>query len=91
MALGITLLLVSMILLYSLAMIITSNADMKADFDINVGGAIGICSALFFCRATGVYSVAPDIRGLGYRHYGLLLSDQLFFHPGSISIYLSIV
>ena len=44
---NITLLIVSMTLLYSLVIMITSDMDKKSEFEISVGGAVGTCSGLF--------------------------------------------
>ena len=65
---NVTILLISMALLYSLLSITPSNSDLKADFDINVGGAGRTCSGLFFIVLLAHIQLRQSFSGYGIVH-----------------------
>ena len=86
---NITLLIVSMTLLYSLVIMITSDMDKKSEFEISVGGAVGTCSGLFFAVLLAHIHLRESFPGSGvaYMEYFYLIS-YIFILGSAALIYL---
>ena len=86
---NITILLVSMALLYSYVAMITSDQDLMGDFDMNVGGTVTTCSALFFVILLAHIQLREIFPGSGivYMEY-FYIASYFFILMVSIYIYL---
>lgn len=84
---NITILLVSMALLYSYVAMITSDQDLMGDFDMHVGGTVTTCSAVFFVVLLAHIQLREIFPGSGivYMEYFYIAS---YFSILMVSIYI---
>ncbi len=85
---NITLLIVSMTLLYSLVVMLTSDMEKKSEFELSVGGSVATCSGLFFAVLLAHIHLRESFPGSGvaYMEYFYLIS-YIFILASATLIY----